>query len=290
MDTSSLVRDKFDDGQRLLLQLVRDGFDVTIAFWVRFQFEEVGPFFYIASKVVDEKGLHAAYLTLHESLHRIPIPWRSWNSVAEITELRLISTDDPVVCDVLAVRDQYPGRNRFRGIYIGNQLVEELVFYQYDLPRILLAIIELGSAKVGVEFPYMRGNEEPWSSSAQKIIALETLRRELGCGIPILDEWIRRIDIGPESIPVKELLRQLVESVYPLIFPTSASNREQDEARAFEKLGPVFWGLKAEVERQGKQLGNEMLQPLRQIWPESEPKNGANALRQVSEPPASGVA
>ena len=278
MDTSSLVKDKFDDGHRLLVQLVRDGFDVTIAFWVRFQFEEVGPLFYIASKVIDEKGLHAAYQTLHESLHRFPPPWRSWNSVAEIVELRLIATDDPLARGVLAVRDQYPGRNRFRGIYIGNQLVEELVIYQYDLPRILLAIVELGCAKVGEPlYPYLKKKGEAWSPGTQQREALETLRRELGWGIPILDEWIRSIDIGPESIPVKELLRQLVEAVYPLIFPTSASDREQDEARAFEKLGPVFWGLKAEVEKHSKQLGNGMLQPLRQIWPESVPNDGAKA-------------
>ncbi len=277
MDTSALVKDKFDDGRRLLVQLVREGFDVTLAFWLRFQFDEVGPLFYIASKVFDENSLHTAYRTLDESLHRITTPWRSWNSVAEIVELRLLATDDPLVRGVLAIRDQYPGRKRFRGIYIDNQLVEELVVYQYDLPRILLAIMELGCAKVDVQFPYMRGKGKPWSASAQKLIALQILEGELSWGIPILEEWIRSIDIGPESIPVKELLRQLVEAVYPLIFPTSASDREQAEARAFEKLGPVFWGLKAEVEKHGKRFDNQMIQSLWKIWPEPVPKNGAKA-------------
>ncbi len=71
--------------------------------------------------------------------------------------------------------------------------------------------------------------------------------------------------------------RQLVESVYPLIFPTTASDREQAEARAFKKIGPVFWGLKAELEKHGKQFGNGMMRPLRQIWPEVEPKIGVKA-------------
>jgi hypothetical protein len=128
MDTSSLVKDEIDDWGRILEQLVRDGFDVTIAFWVRFKFEEDGPWFYIVSKTFDQKGLRAANLTVHAALHRIPAPWGPL-SVSEIDELKLVGVDDPLAKEVLAFRDQYPGRNRFRRVSLGNQIVEELCIY-----------------------------------------------------------------------------------------------------------------------------------------------------------------
>jgi hypothetical protein len=123
-----MVRDEIDDGRRLLEQLVRDGFDVTIAFWARFEIEEDGPWFYVVSQTVDQKGLQAAYRDIHESIHRIPAPQRPWNSVAEIAELRLVGTNDPLAREVLAFRDRYPGRNRFRGVSLGNYLARLLHF------------------------------------------------------------------------------------------------------------------------------------------------------------------
>ncbi len=35
MDTEILVGSQFDDGRRLVGQVVRDGFDVSVAFWVK---------------------------------------------------------------------------------------------------------------------------------------------------------------------------------------------------------------------------------------------------------------
>jgi len=269
MDTSSMVKNEIDDGLSLLEQLVCDGFNVTIAFWVRFQLEEDGPWFYIVSTTVDQKGLQAAYRDIHEFLHHIPAPWRPWNSPSEISKLRLIGTNDPLARGVLDVRAQYPGRNRIRGLYIGNQLVEELVIYQYNLPGILLGVMALGGAKKNVEFPYMRIKGTPWSANDQWMDALDRLRRELDLG-PNPLEWPRRIGIGPESMPVKELLRQIGEVVYPLIFSPPTSDRQQDEVRAVEKLGPVAWRLNTELE---KEAGKEMARgKLREIWPESEPR------------------
>ncbi|MHB1423303.1 MAG: hypothetical protein ACYC3I_08925 [Gemmataceae bacterium] len=273
MDTSSLVRDAIDDGRKLLVQLVRDGFDVTIAFWVRFQSEEPGPWFYIVSKAVDQKGLRTAYQAFHESLQHIPAPWRPWKSLSETDEIRLVGAEDPFARDVLALRTQFPGRNRFlRGVRIGNQFVAELVIYQYNLPSIFLAVVQLGCAKKGVPFLHFK---EKGAATAQQLEALEILRKELGWNTYSIEEWIRCTDIVPEPIPVKELLRQAVEAVYPLVFPKSTSDREQEEARAFEKLGPVAWGLKAELERSIEQPGD--WPELRQIWPEPAPRDGAKA-------------
>jgi len=130
MDTAPLVEDEIKDGQKLIEQLLRDGFDVTIAFWIRFPFEETtGPWFYIVSKTVDQEGLQAAYRAIHESLHRIPAPWGPWNSVSAMSELKLVGVNDPLAKAVLAFRDRYPGRNRFRRPDIANYQVEELYIY-----------------------------------------------------------------------------------------------------------------------------------------------------------------
>lgn len=282
MDTSSMVKNDIENGLRLLEQLVRDGINVTIAFWVRFLLEETGPWFYIVSNAVDRKGLQVARRELHDSIRRIPLPWRPWSSDAVLAKLRLIGAEDPLARDVLAVRAQFPGKNRFRGVRIGDQLVDELVIYQYNLPGILLAVAALGSAKKNVPLPWWG---EKGTADEQWMDALEHLRRELDLG-PNPLEWRRRIGIGPESNPVKTLLRQIGDAVSPLLFPKSSSEPQQDEAHALEKLGSLAWGLRAELEKE-IEMPPEVL---RQIWPESEPKNGANTLRQVSETPASGVA
>jgi hypothetical protein len=127
MDTAPLVKDQIEDGRKLIEQLVCDGFDVTVAFWVRFQFEEDGPWFYIVSKTLDQQGLQAAYRAAHEALNRIP--HGPWISVSAISELVLVGLNDPLAKDVLAFRDRYLGRNRFRGTNIGSRLVEELYIY-----------------------------------------------------------------------------------------------------------------------------------------------------------------
>jgi hypothetical protein len=128
MDTAPLVEDEIKDGQKLIEQLVRDGIDVTVAFWIRFQSEETtGPWFYIVSKTVDLEGLHAAYRAVHEALNRIPRG--PWISVSAVSELKLVGVNDPLAKDVLAFRDRYPGRNRFRRPDIANNRVEELYIY-----------------------------------------------------------------------------------------------------------------------------------------------------------------
>lgn len=129
MDTSSLVESSIEDGRTLLEQLARDGFDITGAFWVRFKYEEDGPWFYLVSKTVDQKGSQAAFRDVHDSLQRIPLPWRAWFSVSDISELHLVGTNHSLAKELLAFRDRYSGRNRFRGVSIGDNLLEDLYIY-----------------------------------------------------------------------------------------------------------------------------------------------------------------
>jgi len=129
MDTAPLVDTRIEDGRKLISQLVCDGFDVTIAFWVRFKYEEDGPWFYIVSKTVDTEGLRGAFLAVRKSLDRISAPCRPWNSVTEAVELKIVGLNDHFAKDVVAFRDSSPGRYRFREVSIGNQIVKETVIY-----------------------------------------------------------------------------------------------------------------------------------------------------------------
>jgi hypothetical protein len=129
MDTAPLVADQIEDGRKLVEQLVHDGFDVTVAFWVSFKYDEDGPWFYIASQTVDQQGLQAAYRAVRAVLPKIPAPWGPWVSVSEIGELRLVGLNDPLASDVLALRDRHPGKYRFRGASIAGENVEELYIY-----------------------------------------------------------------------------------------------------------------------------------------------------------------
>src|SRR5207248_420552 len=74
------------------------------------------------------------YRTVHESIRRIPAPWGPWLSVSDISELQVVGANDTVAREVLAFGARYPGRNRFRGVSIGNYLIEELYIYP-PLPK-----------------------------------------------------------------------------------------------------------------------------------------------------------
>jgi hypothetical protein len=94
-------------------------------------------------------------------------------------------------------------------------------------------------------------------------------------GLPV-EQWVRRIEIGPGPIPIKALLRQAGEAVFPLLFLRAKSKRGHDETRAFKKLGPVAWGLKAELERNIERPG-DWVPELRQIWPDAAPRGRRKA-------------
>jgi hypothetical protein len=129
MGTAPLVDEQIEDGRKLINQLVCDGFDVSVAFWIRFELEGDGPWFYIASRTVDKEGLHAVYRAVHESIRRIAPPWGPWISVSDVGELKLVGLSDRFARDVMALSERYADRHRFRRVNVGNQLAEELYVY-----------------------------------------------------------------------------------------------------------------------------------------------------------------
>src|SRR5208337_1974904 len=84
MDTEILVGSQFDVGRRLVGQIIRDGFDVSVAFWVKTS-EEGLWHLYIASPAVDEARLVEAYRKVYASLSKTP------DSAVSLPDIKLIN-------------------------------------------------------------------------------------------------------------------------------------------------------------------------------------------------------
>jgi len=124
MDTEILVDNRIDDGRRLITELVRDGFDVTVAFWVRTS-EEGLWVLYIGSTSVAAEKIGEAYGILYLSLHRIP------DSGISLLDIKLVHATNPIAVAAKAIRDRYPGRVaiRSRGTRLGKLSVDEVYIY-----------------------------------------------------------------------------------------------------------------------------------------------------------------
>jgi hypothetical protein len=124
MDTELLVDNRIDDGAKLLAELVRSGFDVTVAAWVRTR-EEGLWFLYIGSNSASPENVADAYRTVYVCLRNIP------DSSVGISEIKLVHASNPIARDALAVRDRSSGRMpiRYRGKALGNLALEEAYVY-----------------------------------------------------------------------------------------------------------------------------------------------------------------
>jgi hypothetical protein len=125
MDQIALVDRRIDDGQRLVQQLLRDNFDVTVAFWLKTS-EEDWWHLYVASKVVDERGPLEAYRALQASLQQLP------GTTVSLTDVKVIGTSSPITRDVLKIQNRYSGPAPVRfggGTHFGGITVEETLIY-----------------------------------------------------------------------------------------------------------------------------------------------------------------
>jgi hypothetical protein len=128
MDSNEVVERQIYSGRRLLDQLVRDGFNVAAAFWVK-PVEEESWFLYIASPIVDEKGTTAAYGILHASLQQLE------DISLSFSDLKLVRADHPIGRDMLAILARHPGRmaTRLGRRRLGDMMIEEAYIYPADL-------------------------------------------------------------------------------------------------------------------------------------------------------------
>jgi hypothetical protein len=124
MDYELLVDEQIEAGKSLLAGLVHDGFDVTVAFWVRTS-EEGLWFLYIGSTSVRTMSLADAYRVVYGVLRRIP------NSEISISNVKIVDADNPIARSAIEVRDRYPARlpTRYNGKRLGNMSIEEAYIY-----------------------------------------------------------------------------------------------------------------------------------------------------------------
>lgn len=127
MDTDTLVDQQIDDGQKLVEKLLRRGFEVTAAFWLKAS--EDGKWrFYLIAPVVDTVGLAEAARRLHPAIYAAP--HSVWISPLEIN---LIGPSHPLAKGVIAMQDRFPAPAtvpiRYRGNYLGGVSVEDAYLY-----------------------------------------------------------------------------------------------------------------------------------------------------------------
>jgi hypothetical protein len=126
MDTELLVEQK-DDGQRLIEQLVRDAFEVKVAFWLK-PSEESGWQFYLAAPSVDPSNpdsLGKAYRTVYASLSKLPNPWVGFS------DIKLVAGNGQLAMAAAEIRDRgvAPLATVYRGKNLGGTPIEEAYIY-----------------------------------------------------------------------------------------------------------------------------------------------------------------
>ena len=136
MDPELLVEQKAG-GQRLVEQLLRDGFPVSVAFWVRTS--EGGLWkLYIASPAVDrEKWSNADSRRLIASMDRVP------SKYVTIIDVELLNERNPIAMAVIELRDALPGQlpSIQPGKSLGPLAIKELYIYpEIAGPRISFTV------------------------------------------------------------------------------------------------------------------------------------------------------
>jgi hypothetical protein len=130
MATELLVSVQIDEGERLIRQLLLDGFEVAVAFWVRTSDEGLWHL-YIASPSTDAQRIGEAYRRVYASLSRIP------GSSISPSDIKLISDRNPIARDAAQVRDRYPAKTptRYQGNKLGDLSIGEAYIYSPPDPE-----------------------------------------------------------------------------------------------------------------------------------------------------------
>lgn len=122
MDQGTLVDEQITDGRRFVERFAADGNPVQTAFWVKT--EEAGLWFlYVATEIFDRDGPAAAYRAVHQSLRKLD------KSTVASSEIKLISPNNPIAKDVLAILDRNPARLATGSTTLGSLPVEQTIIY-----------------------------------------------------------------------------------------------------------------------------------------------------------------
>lgn len=130
MDTDLLVENKIEDGQRLIHLLIRDQFEIRVAFWVKASADSLWEL-WLASSAVDPKNIGDALGEVYDVLNKIP------DCGVTPLEITLIECSNPIARAAVALRDRYYSRVpvRYQGKRLGNLTTEELLIYPRRFPQ-----------------------------------------------------------------------------------------------------------------------------------------------------------
>jgi hypothetical protein len=102
MDQVALVEDPISDGQKLLVQLAQDEFEVTGACWLKTSEDEKW-FLYIASPIVDKEGPRQAYRRVSGVLRSAPQPLS-----IKLSDVKVVGAETPLAESLRDFYRRYP--------------------------------------------------------------------------------------------------------------------------------------------------------------------------------------
>jgi hypothetical protein len=124
-----LVENRIEDGEKVLTEFIKSGFDVAVAFWV-LTAEEGLWFLYISSNAVNARKVGDAYGTLVLCLTKMP------DAAVSLSHVKLVHPSEPIAREAIAVRDRELARLhharvpvRFYGKRLGELAIEEAFIY-----------------------------------------------------------------------------------------------------------------------------------------------------------------
>jgi hypothetical protein len=130
VDTELLVENELDEGQLLIDQLIRDGFDVSVAFWAKTSDDGSWRLF-IGSPVVETGGATTAYHRVYSSLGAIHA------SSIEPSTITLLNEKDPTTQTAIKLRDRLPSKipTRYHGRRLdGLSVAEAYIYPKTEIP------------------------------------------------------------------------------------------------------------------------------------------------------------
>jgi hypothetical protein len=192
-----VVDRRIDDGQKLVLQLARDSFEVAAAFWLKAA-EDAWAHLYLVSNAVDQLGPRDAYRAVQAALQRLAAP-----SVT-LLDVKLISESEPLARAVRKLQRQSKDRRPItvRDGHLGDLFVEEAYLYP-PLPRQKRAPVSLGKRRLRTAVQRSsRVDELVAPLTPQESRALEQLVAT-GISPAQAEYWVRkkREEAGAPSIP-----------------------------------------------------------------------------------------
>lgn len=125
MDTELLVESQIEDGKLFVEQLIQDGFNVSVALWVKPSDEGLW-YLIIASPLAEEQNRSDAYQVLYSSLDKL-----SASSIS-YSDIKLMTDSNAVARAAMQLRDRLPAGipTRVRDRRLGTLMVKEGYIYQ----------------------------------------------------------------------------------------------------------------------------------------------------------------